>query len=51
LYPLWSTFVDAYYTEYNLLSQHWYHCFIGTEKDLSLEWWCVFFWMRTYWCN
>lgn len=37
LYPAESTFVDAYYTEYNLLTQYGYRCYIGTEKDVSIS--------------
>lgn len=43
LYKKWTFFVDAYYTEYHLLQQFWYTCYIWTEEDLVFDDWNVFF--------
>lgn len=43
LYKKWTFFLDAYYTEYNLLQKCWYTCYIWTEEDLSFVDWNVFF--------
>ncbi len=43
LYKKWTFFLDAYYTEYNLLKKLWYACYIWTEEDLDFVDWLVYF--------
>ncbi|HMS91765.1 MAG TPA: hypothetical protein PKC87_06075, partial [Candidatus Absconditabacterales bacterium] len=43
LYKKGTFFVDAYYTEYYLLQQLGYTCYIGTEEDLTFDDGNVFF--------
>lgn len=38
LYKKWSVFLDAYHTEYLVLQQLWYVCYIWTEEDLEISW-------------